>query len=71
MVEQYRYSPTGIPFGLPRGDVDADGAVTTGGSSPPQSDEWIVDQLIPSSTSQVSADLDGDADSAGKALKRQ
>ncbi len=68
MVEQYRYSPTGVPFGLPRGDVDAGGTVTTGASP---SDEWIVDQIIASSTFQVPADLDGDADSAGKALKRQ
>jgi hypothetical protein len=26
LVEQYRYSPTGVPFGIPLGDVDADGA---------------------------------------------
>lgn len=33
MVEQYRYSPTGIPFGLPRGDVDvADKAILVGQS---------------------------------------
>lgn len=71
MVEQYRYFPTGIPLGPSRGDVDAGRAVTTGGSPPPQSDEWIVDHLIASSTSQVPADLNGNADAAGKALKRQ
>jgi hypothetical protein len=31
LIEQYRYSATGVPFGLARGDVNADGVVGTPG----------------------------------------
>jgi hypothetical protein len=31
LIEQYRYSATGVPFGIARGDVNADGVVGTPG----------------------------------------
>jgi len=62
-VEQSRYSPYGVPMGLPIGDVDADGDVDATDAS--QIQTWI-------DASQYHVrgdlDLDGDVDTADKTI---
>jgi YD repeat-containing protein len=53
LAEQYRYSATGVPYGIPLGDIVADGVVTT-------ADVDVVEDLSGSSGYQVRADLNLD-----------
>jgi YD repeat-containing protein len=57
LVEQYRYSPTGVPFGIPLGSVKSDGAVdgnTTTGV------DYLLTDYIRTHTYQDRADLNLD-----------
>jgi YD repeat-containing protein len=69
LAEQYRYSVTGVPYGIPLGDVDASGGVEDigGGTS---LDKAIVSDLESTSTYQVRGDLnlDGLVDSQDIAI---
>ncbi|HMN42747.1 MAG TPA: hypothetical protein PKE29_18045 [Phycisphaerales bacterium] len=67
VAEQYRYSASGVPFGLPQGNVKSDGAVdaaTTGTT------DWTITDYIRVNTYEARADfdLDGDVDSADLAI---
>ncbi|HMN42229.1 MAG TPA: hypothetical protein PKE29_15395 [Phycisphaerales bacterium] len=67
VAEQYRYSASSVPFGLPQGNVKSDGAVdaaTTGTT------DWTITDYIRVNTYEARADfdLDGDVDSADLAI---
>ena len=67
VAEQYRYSASGVPFGLPQGNVKSDGAVdaaTTGTT------DWTITDYIRTHAYEARADfdLDGDVDSADLAI---
>ena len=63
LAEQYRYSPTGIPFGIPGGDMNADGVVQSGAG---QTDLLIVNNTAYDVRKDL--DLDGDVDSADNSI---
>ncbi len=60
-VEQHRYSPYGIPFGLPAGDVNSDGSVATADTT--QIQTWIDASAY---DARGDLDLDGDVDATDK-----
>jgi YD repeat-containing protein len=58
LAEQYRYSVTGVPYGIPLGDVNANGQVEDGGGFSP--DKNIVADMAASSVYQVRGDVNLD-----------
>ncbi|MGH7132124.1 MAG: dockerin type I domain-containing protein, partial [Phycisphaerales bacterium] len=62
LAEQYRYSATAVPFGIPLGDVTADGTVNATDSSE------IVKLYTPNYHVRGDLDLDGDVDSSDLAI---
>jgi YD repeat-containing protein len=67
LMEQYRYSPTGVPFGIPQGNVKSDGVVNAATSG--TTDYTIVNAMI-GGTYQARGDfnLDGVITSADTAI---
>jgi YD repeat-containing protein len=68
LAEQYRSSVTGVPYGIPLGDVDASGQVEDAGGFSP--DKNIVADMAASNVYQVRGDvnLDGLVDSQDIAI---
>jgi len=65
LVEQYRYSPSGVPYGLPAGDLNGDWHVEDGAGKPDY-DIW----LAATTAYQVRADLNfvGTVNAADQAI---
>lgn len=67
LKEQVRYSATGVPYGIPLGDVDSDGinnSTTTG-----DSDYDVITAIMGGSYDvRGDLDLDGDVDSADRSI---
>lgn len=57
LVEQYRYGPSGVPYGIPLGDMNCDGVVDGGKGG---ADYVIVGNIVSASGYEDRADLDLD-----------
>lgn len=66
LVEQVRYSATGVPFNIPLGDVNGDGKVEAGTSG--KIDEDQIKTMYTAYHVRGDLDLDGDVDAADLAI---